>query len=162
MGVINIAQVNIRIDDKLKEEADLLFGTLGISFSSAVSMFISQAVREQAIPFHVAVNNMVTQIRTQSNNELRNFLDEQGRLKRYPAKRKRQIYALIYLASKFERDRLYTEIEINHLISSWHTFNDWALLRRDLLDSRFLNRKKDGSEYWLNEPLPTLASFGFE
>ena len=157
-----MAQVNIRIDDKLKEEADLLFETLGISFSSAVSLFISQAVREQAIPFQVAVKGTGMQMRTQSDNELKNFLDEQGRLKSYPAKRKRQIYALIYLASKFERDRLYTEKEVNEVISNWHTFNDWALLRRDLLDSWFFSRKPDGSEYRLNEPLPTLASFGLE
>jgi len=49
-----MAQVNIRIDDKLKEEGDHLFRELGISFSSAVSMFVSQAVRERAIPFYVA------------------------------------------------------------------------------------------------------------
>ena len=105
---------------------------------------------------------MVTQMKTQGENEIRNFLDEQGRLKSYPAKRKRQIYALVYLASKFERDRLYTEKEVNEVISNWHTFNDWALLRRDLLDARFLSRKPDGSEYRLNEPLPTIESFGLE
>ena len=48
-----MAQVNIRIDDKLKEEGSLLFQELGISFSSAISMFVSQAVRERAIPFQV-------------------------------------------------------------------------------------------------------------
>ena len=108
----------------------------------------------------IAVKGMVTHMSTQGENELRNFLDEQGRLKSYPAKRKRQIYALIYLASKFEQGRLYTEKEVNEVISNWHTFNDWALLRRDLLDSQFLSRKPDGSEYRLNEPLPTLESFG--
>ena len=49
-----MAQINIRIDDSLKEEGDRLFGELGISFSAAVSMFISQAVREQGIPFRVS------------------------------------------------------------------------------------------------------------
>ena len=50
-----MAQMNIRIDDKLKEEGTLLFQELGISFSSAISMFVSQAVRERAIPFQVAI-----------------------------------------------------------------------------------------------------------
>ena len=49
-----MAQVNIRIDDELKEAGDRLFKELGISFSSAVSMFISQAIREQAMPFQVS------------------------------------------------------------------------------------------------------------
>jgi len=48
-----MAQINIHIDDRLKEEGTLLFEELGISFSSAISMFVSQAVRERAIPFQV-------------------------------------------------------------------------------------------------------------
>ena len=51
-----MAQVNIRIDDTLKEEGDRLFSRLGISFSSAVSIFISQAVREQGIPFQISAH----------------------------------------------------------------------------------------------------------
>jgi len=51
-----MAQVNIRIDDELKEKGDDLFKELGISFSSAISMFVSQAVREQAIPFQVTMH----------------------------------------------------------------------------------------------------------
>ena len=48
-----MAQLNIRIDDELKKEGDHLFRELGISFSSAISLFVSQAVRERAIPFQV-------------------------------------------------------------------------------------------------------------
>ena len=51
-----MAQVNIRIDDNLKQEGDRLFNELGISFSSAVSMFVSQAIRERAIPFRITVD----------------------------------------------------------------------------------------------------------
>jgi DNA-damage-inducible protein J len=49
-GVI-MAQVNIRIDDDLKIKGERLFKELGLTFSSAVSVFVSQAVRERAIPF---------------------------------------------------------------------------------------------------------------
>ena len=48
-----MAQLNIRIDDTLKEEGDLLFREMGLTFSSAISMFVSQALRERAIPFQV-------------------------------------------------------------------------------------------------------------
>ena len=51
-----MAQVNIRIDDEIKNEGERLFRELGISFSSAVSMFVSQAIRERAIPFQVTSN----------------------------------------------------------------------------------------------------------
>ena len=92
--------------------------------------------------------------------EITNFIDENGRLKQYPVKRKRQIFVLFYLASKFEANKRYTEQEVNQILQEWHVFNDWATLRRDLYDSRFLDRKADGSEYWLEDCQPTLESFG--
>ena len=95
-------------------------------------------------------------------NEIRTFLDDKGRLTNYPAKQKRQIYTLFYLASKFESGRQYTEKEVNQVLKDWHTFEDWAMLRRDLYDRRFLNRKPDCSLYWLEDEQPTLASFGLE
>ena len=49
-----MAQVNIRIDDTLKEQGEELFSALGLSFSSAVSAFVSQAVREGGIPFKLS------------------------------------------------------------------------------------------------------------
>jgi addiction module RelB/DinJ family antitoxin len=53
-----MAQVNIRIDPKLKEEGEKLFRELGLTFSSAVSVFVSQAVRERGIPFHIRGNRV--------------------------------------------------------------------------------------------------------
>lgn len=77
------------------------------------------------------------------------FLDAAGRLKQYPAKRAKQLLALEYLASKFERGRNYSEAEVNELLRTWHSFGDWALLRRDLYDADFLNRDKWGKAYSL-------------
>jgi DNA-damage-inducible protein J len=48
-----MAQINIRIDDALKAQGEDLFRALGLSFSAAVSLFISQAVRVRGIPFAV-------------------------------------------------------------------------------------------------------------
>ncbi len=44
---------NIKIDPTLKQESQMLFESLGLSLSTAVNMFLRQAVREQAIPFRV-------------------------------------------------------------------------------------------------------------
>lgn len=52
-GVDYVAQVNIRIDDTLKEQGEKLFASLGMSFSTAVNVFISQSVREGGLPFSV-------------------------------------------------------------------------------------------------------------
>ena len=91
--------------------------------------------------------------------KLRNFLDENGKLINYPSKRKFKILSWFYLASKFESGRKYTEKEVNELLRDWHTFDDWAMLRRDLYDSRFLNRENDGMFYWLEEKQPSINDF---
>ena len=53
MANINIT---IRIDKELKKEADNLFHELGMSFTTAVTIFDQQAVREQRIPFDITLH----------------------------------------------------------------------------------------------------------
>jgi hypothetical protein len=93
---------------------------------------------------------------------LKNFLDEDGVLRAFPAKFKMKIYALYYLASKFESGRIYSEREVNELLERWHGFGDSAMLRRELFNKRFLNRKSDCSAYWLEDKTPELSEFRLE
>ena len=44
---------SIKLDPVLKQESQALFERLGLSWSAAVTLFLRQAVREQAIPFRV-------------------------------------------------------------------------------------------------------------
>ena len=53
---------NIKIDPILKRESQALFESFGLSLSTAVNMFLRQAVREQAIPFRIG--NPVPNIET--------------------------------------------------------------------------------------------------
>lgn len=47
---------NIKIDPKLKKEAQELFSELGMNLTTAVNIFLAQAVREQAIPFKIGID----------------------------------------------------------------------------------------------------------
>ena len=91
---------------------------------------------------------------------IKSFLDEQGRLKLFPAKRKMKLYALLYLAQKIPADTDFTEREINDILLDWHSFADPATLRRELYDYRFLDRSRDGKVYRLAEKQPTAADLG--
>lgn len=91
---------------------------------------------------------------------LRNFLDTDGRLTAFPAKRKMKLYALLYLAQKIPADTDFPEREINNILLDWHTFADPATLRRELYDYRFLDRSRDGKVYRLAENQPTAADLG--
>ncbi len=48
-----VVSTNIKIDRELKQEAQDLFESFGLTLSSAVNMFLRQSVREGAIPFRV-------------------------------------------------------------------------------------------------------------
>lgn len=77
------------------------------------------------------------------------FLDDDGKITRIPVPNRTRVPVLRYLAGKFEEDRTYTEKEVNLIIDAWHSFGDYFILRRLLVDYRFLARTVDGSKYWL-------------
>jgi hypothetical protein len=91
--------------------------------------------------------------------ELKNYLDEAGRLKLFPSKKKYKLLALFFLASKFEKGVSYTEKEVNEIIDKAHLFNDRCLLRRELFNKGFLGRLDDCSKYWLEDKQPVLGDF---
>ena len=91
---------------------------------------------------------------------LRNFLDGDGKLTAFPAKRKMKLYALLYLAQKIPADTDFAEREINDILLDWHTFADPATLRRELYDYGFLDRSRDGKVYRLAQNQPTLEELG--
>ncbi|MFV0321437.1 MAG: type II toxin-antitoxin system RelB/DinJ family antitoxin [Alphaproteobacteria bacterium] len=46
-----MANLQIRIDDKLKEEADAIYKKLGIKLPDAIRMFLQQSVNDAGLPF---------------------------------------------------------------------------------------------------------------
>ena len=74
---------------------------------------------------------------------LRSFFDDDGRLRIIPAQRKKRLIVLEKLAEAFEPGRTYTEREVNLIIADFH--DDFATLRRDLVDECFMRR--EGGQY---------------
>lgn len=48
--------LNIRTDKDVKDSAERLFDQLGLNMTTAVNMFLRQAIRENRIPFEVTLN----------------------------------------------------------------------------------------------------------
>ena len=90
-------------------------------------------------------------------NKLKNFLNDSGQLVLFPAKRKIKNQALLYLSTKFEEDKVYTEKEFNAILNQWHTFGDSATLRRELYNNMFIDREEFGKAYWLEKEQPDIA-----
>jgi hypothetical protein len=77
------------------------------------------------------------------------FIDGTGKIAQLPAPNKTKISILSYLAEKFDENKIYNEKEVNEMINAWHTFGDYFILRRLLIDYKFLERTSDGAKYWL-------------
>ena len=93
----------------------------------------------------------------EAKRQLKGLLDGDGKLTGFPTKRKKKLYALLYLAEKMEPGRDYSERELGDVLRAWHTFDDPATLRRELYDAFFLDRDPQGRVYRLAEPQPDPA-----
>lgn len=82
------------------------------------------------------------------------LFDGEGRVTRWPKKAVDRNAVLDYLASKFEVSKIYKEAEINEILKRFHTFGDWALLRRELYEAKRLDRNPLTASYWvMQQPL---------
>ena len=73
--------INIRVDKKLKNDAENLFNELGITMSSAINMFLKTAIREEGIPF-IVNKNKINEDTLKALGEYRNMKDKK-KYKRY-------------------------------------------------------------------------------
>ena len=51
-----MAQVNVRIDDKVKKEAEEVFDEMGMPMTTAVTIFLKTVARERRIPFEITAD----------------------------------------------------------------------------------------------------------
>ena len=49
--------VNIRMDENLKKQAEKLFSNLGMSMTTAINVFVRQSVNRGGIPFEITQRN---------------------------------------------------------------------------------------------------------
>lgn len=49
-----MAQINFRVDDDLKRNAERAFDDMGINMSTALNIFLKRVVRENRIPFDLS------------------------------------------------------------------------------------------------------------
>jgi hypothetical protein len=82
------------------------------------------------------------------NNEIVLRFLEGEQIRQLPVKEAHKLLVLKYLASRFETGVAYTEAQVNAMIDDWHTFGDYFVLRRELIDSGLLKRLPNGSKYW--------------
>ena len=66
--------IQIRVDDDLKTKSDNLFRELGTDTTSAIRMFLTQAVANNGFPFEIKKKNVNPYV-TLTENEFLNILE---------------------------------------------------------------------------------------
>jgi hypothetical protein len=77
--------------------------------------------------------------------------DLNGIIYRWPKRKEEKMAVLKYMQSKFEKNKIYTEREVNEIIRKWHSFGDFALIRREMYDNYLMDRTPDCKKYWIQK-----------
>lgn len=60
MTTLEKKTINVKVNSELKTEAEKLFNELGLTMTSAITVFLQQSVSNQAIPFQIKKPNTET------------------------------------------------------------------------------------------------------
>ncbi len=71
----------------------------------------------------------------------------EGQLETFDMKEKSKLAVLRQIVKRFEANRIYSEKEVNEILKN--VYKDFVLIRRYLIEYGFLDRKPDGSGYWV-------------
>lgn len=110
----------------------------------------SPAERDAFLPVHSGAH-MVDDRYATTQEEGRRILQnafaslEPLKLKVFPVKEKKKIVVLAKICAQFEKDRTYSEKEVNQVLKE--IFADYATLRRYLIEYGFMQRTRDCKEY---------------
>lgn len=75
-----MANVNVRIDEGIKKEAESVFARLGLTASTAINLFYKQVIRTNSIPFELKADV--------PNKETLEALKEVEEMDKHPEKHK--------------------------------------------------------------------------
>jgi hypothetical protein len=100
-------------------------------------------------------SNMEMSVTEEERNAiLTNFFTKDGKLKVYPAQRKKKLVVLSHITKGLEFGKVYQEKEINEYLKQFH--EDYATLRRELIMCQYMYRENNLYElnpvelWWLN------------
>lgn len=80
---------------------------------------------------------------------IRNYTNDDGTLKSIPNQMKKLLAVLRYVAKDFQIGTVYSEKEVNRVLEKYN--QDYAQLRRELVEFKFMAREGGGGSYWLLE-----------
>jgi hypothetical protein len=119
-----------------------------------VTMELLNEKDEYALAF-VPVHKTATMVDERYNitlEEQEQFVNKffsEGILIKFPQKEKQRLMILREISNHLKMDYHYDEKELNQILKGY--YEDYVLIRRYIVEYGFLDRKSDGSSYWLKK-----------
>ncbi|WP_283650330.1 DUF2087 domain-containing protein [Clostridium butyricum] len=152
LGIAQSTIRNHRFKLREKEKQARLFLAVMELLSDAASKGINVLDKEVITDPHKTATTLDDRYNiTDKEREatIKTYMDETKALKSYPAKEKKKIIVLGEIVKNFSTDRTYTEKEINRVLK--RIFEDYATIRRALIEYGFIDRSNDCTKYWVKE-----------
>ncbi|MER2060942.1 MAG: DUF2087 domain-containing protein [Niallia sp.] len=111
--------------------------------------------KDNHAPSFIPVHNMATMVDDRYNitaeeqEEIAAKYFKAGVLSKFPIKQKQKLVVLREIAKRLEGQETYSETELNQRLMT--IYDDYVVIRRYLIEYGFLDRKADGSLYWLKK-----------
>lgn len=103
---------------------------------------------EEFVTFHPAlsVSDDRTKITQKEKSDMLKKYFDGKKLLHFPKKQKIKLILLQHISGMFEAEKIYSEKEVNEIIKI--AFDDYVTIRRYLIEYSFMDRKRDGTQYW--------------
>lgn len=152
---LGVAQSTIRNHRyKLREkekQARLFLATMELLASNTKKM-VNKLDEETLYDAHKTATTIDDRYNTtdkEIKETIKNYMDENGSIKVFPSKEKKKIILLAQIVKNFSKGKEYSEKEINRILG--RVYDDYATIRRALIEYGFIERSKDCRNYWVKE-----------
>jgi hypothetical protein len=152
LGVAQSTIRNHRYKLRQKEKQAKIFLALMDLLSKNTDEKISKLEKDVICDSHKTATTLDDRYNITDNekeNIIKIYMDDKGSLKSYPSKEKNKIIVLEQIAKNFSIGKIYSEKEINRVLK--RIYEDYATIRRALIEYGFIERTNDCNSYWVKE-----------
>ncbi|MFX0548990.1 DUF2087 domain-containing protein [Hathewaya histolytica] len=152
MGIATSTIRNHRYKLREKEKQAKLFLAMMQLLPSGTEKKISELDNNNLCEIHktaTMIDHRYNITEEEKMNVIKNNFDSNGALKTYPVKEKKKVIILEEIIKNFNKGKFYTEKDINKILK--RIYEDYATLRRALVEYGFIDRTDDCSKYWVKE-----------
>lgn len=143
---------NHRYKLRIKEKQARLLLSIMELLSESANRKINKLDNETLLDAHKSATTIDDRYNITDRERLKTiktYMDENGGLKTYPSKEKKKIIVLQEIIKNFAKGKKYSEKEINNILK--RIYEDYATIRRALIEYGFLERTDDCSSYWVKD-----------